>query len=181
MYRVLVRAVTEKTQLIPLWVAMAFLIHPITTETVTYISGRASGLMAFWYLLALFFYIKATECPRRHLAGRMYYVGAMASFLLSLASKETAMTFPMALLLWDLVVRRLKGAALRQVVLFLSIAILVRPVDRWDHHVGTPALYLSCPVQPRYPPLWDNALSQIHTVVYALLLFFAPWKLESRS
>ena len=175
-YRVLVRTVTEKTQHIPLWVAMAFLIHPITTETVTYVSGRASGLMAFWYLLALFFYIKATECPRRHLAGRMYYVGAMASFLLSLASKETAVTFPMALLLWDLVVRRLKGAALRQAFYSYQLpfwfVLLMVGTMMWGHPRYTYLAQFSLDIRP----VWDNVLSQIHTVAYALLLFFAPWK-----
>ncbi len=38
-------------------------------------------------------------------------------FLLSLGSKETAMTFPLALLLWDVAIRRLDGAALRNAFL----------------------------------------------------------------
>ncbi|GAC1399084.1 MAG: membrane protein [Chloroflexota bacterium] len=175
-YRVLRRAVTEKTPDIPLWVAMAFLVHPITTETVTYVSGRASGLMAFWYLLALFSYIKATEGPRGHLAGRMYYVGAIASFLLSLASKETAMTFPIALLLWDLVVRRLKGAALRQAFYsyqlpFWFVLLMVGSM-MWGHPRYAYLAQFSLNVRP----VWDNVLSQIHAVVYALLVFFSPWK-----
>ena len=52
-YLILTRAVTKESKHIPFWTAVLFLIHPIQTETVTYISGRASGLMAFFYLLAL--------------------------------------------------------------------------------------------------------------------------------
>ncbi|HEY6262071.1 MAG TPA: hypothetical protein VIW47_10790, partial [Nitrospiraceae bacterium] len=37
----------------------------------------------------------------------------MTSFFLSLASKETAVVFPLALLLWDTLVRRLRGASLQ--------------------------------------------------------------------
>ncbi len=29
-------------------------------------------------------------------------------------------------------------------------------------------------------PLWNNFLSEIHAVAYAVLLFFIPWKLEHR-
>jgi hypothetical protein len=52
-YRILTTAVRDERSSVPFWTALVFLIHPIATETVTYISGRASGLMAFLYLLAL--------------------------------------------------------------------------------------------------------------------------------
>ena len=66
-YAILKRAVEEGST-IPFWTALIFAIHPIATETVTYISGRASGLMAFFYLLAFFLYVRAWEAPvtRRH-------------------------------------------------------------------------------------------------------------------
>jgi protein O-mannosyl-transferase len=177
-YRILLRAVTEQTQFVSLWVAVLFLVHPIATETVTYISGRASGLMAWWYLLALFFYIKTTECPSGNFAGRMYYVGAIASFLLSLASKETAVTFPIALLLWDLLVRRLNSAALRTAVRYdhlpFWLVLLIAGAIMWSHPRYTYLAQFSLDIRPP----WDNALSQIHAVIYALLLFFEPWKLN---
>jgi len=175
-YRILLRAVTEQTQFVPLWVAVLFLIHPVATETVTYISGRASGLMAWWYLLALFFYIKTTECSRGKCVGRIYYAGAIASFVLSLASKETAITFPMALLLWDFLVRRLNGTALRTAIRddhlpFWLILLIVGSI-MWSHPRYTYLMQFSLDIRP----LWDNALSQIHAVTYALLLLFLPWK-----
>jgi tetratricopeptide (TPR) repeat protein len=175
-YRILLRAVTEQTQFVPLWVAVLFLIHPVATETVTYISGRASGLMAWWYLLALFFYIKTTECSRGKCVGRIYFAGAIASFVLSLASKETAITFPMALLLWDFLVRRLDGAALRTAIRddhlpFWLILLIVGSI-MWSHPRYTYLIQFSLDIRP----LWDNALSQIHAVTYALLLLFLPWK-----
>lgn len=42
---------------IAFWTAALFLAHPIATETVTYISGRATGLMAFFYLAAVLCYL----------------------------------------------------------------------------------------------------------------------------
>jgi tetratricopeptide (TPR) repeat protein len=175
-YRILTRAVTEDTRHVPFWTALLFLIHPIQTETVTYISGRASGLMAFWYLLALFLYLKQREHQDDRRVSRLYLFGTVTSFFLSLASKETAMTFPLALFLWDVAIRRLDGAALRRTFLsdqlpfwlvLLSVAALA-----WWHPRYSALAQFSLGIRP----LWDNLLSELHAVAYALLLFFCPWK-----
>jgi tetratricopeptide (TPR) repeat protein len=174
-YLILARAVTEKTQSIPFWTALLFLIHPITTETVTYISGRASGLMAFFYLVAFFLYIKASEHQDAMKIRRLYLSGAVVSLILSLGSKETAATFPLTLLLWDLLIRRRRDTSFRTTILsgHLPFWIVLLLAAAW-------AL-----VHPRYTvlaqfsftlrPFWDNMLSELHATAYALVLFFSPW------
>ena len=175
-YRILTRAVTEETRLVPFGAAFLFLIHPIQTETVTYISGRASGLMAFYYLLAFFLYIKASECQGAGSAGRVYSVGAVLSLLLSLASKEMAMTFPLALLLWDVLIRRLSGVSLRAAILsrHLPFWLILGIVGLWAlvHPHYSALAQFSLGIRP----LWDNLLSELHAAAYAILLFFFPWK-----
>lgn len=175
-YWILSRGVTEETRHIPFWTALLFLIHPIQTETVTYISGRATGLMSFFYLLAFFFYIKASEVQDASKAYRLYLSGAIASFVLSLGSKETAMTFPLALLLWDMVIYRLRGPSLRAAVLSRHLAfwivLLLTAGWAWSH----PRYSFLAQVSFTLRPLWDNFLSQVHATAYALMLFFCPWK-----
>jgi len=175
-YRILTHVATEEMRYVPFWTALLFLIHPIQTETVTYISGRASGLMAFWYLLALFFYIIRTEHHDNRDVSRLYLFGAVTSFLLSLGSKETAMTFPLALLLWDVLIRRLKGpslrAAIRSSYLPFWLLLLLVAGWAWSHPRYTALAQFSLGIRP----LWDNLLSEMHAVAYALLLFFSPWK-----
>jgi hypothetical protein len=175
-YRILTRAVTEETKYVPFLTALVFLVHPITTETVTYISGRASGLMAFWYLLALFLYIKESDGTSGHVIGRLYRAGAVLCFILSLLSKETAITFPLALFLWDVVVRRLRGAALRTTLvsshLPFWLILCVAGIAAWNHPRYTELAQFSFGIRP----LWDNLLSELHAATVALLLFFSPWK-----
>lgn len=77
--------------LTPIVAAALFALHPMQTEAVTYVSGRSSVLMATFYLLAVLSY----------LANRPWPLTALA-FLLALASKETAVTLPAALLLIEL-------------------------------------------------------------------------------
>lgn len=174
--RILTRAVTEEIRHVPFWTALLFLLHPIQTETITYISGRASGLMAFWYLLALFLYIKGSEDTSSRVIHHLYRAGALFCFMLSLASKEPAVTFPLALLLWDVVVRRLRGDALRGTVLTSHspfwLIIVAAGVLAWRHPRYADLAHFSFALRP----LWDNLLSEIHAADYALLLFLCPWK-----
>ena len=175
-YRILARAVSEETQSVPFWTALLFLIHPIQTETVTYISGRASGLMAFFYLFALALYVQAVARERAGFPHLSYVFGAIFSFVLALGSKETAMTFPLALLLWDVLIRQLDGAAFRK--RFLSshlpfwFVLLVWVAWAWWHPRYSALAQFSLDVRP----LWDNLLSELNAITYALFLFICPWE-----
>ena len=93
-YAILKMAVEEGAT-IPFWTALIFAIHPIATETVTYISGRASGLMAFFYLFALFLYVRAWDVPASRRPVSRW--AALGLWILSIGSKETAVTLPLIL------------------------------------------------------------------------------------
>ncbi len=97
-FLIVTRAVNEVTRHIPFWTALLFLIHPIQTETVTYISGRASGLMAP--------VVPTGALPVHQSIGGHKRSGDRQSCIRpppfsvscwSVASKEPAVTFPLAL------------------------------------------------------------------------------------
>jgi tetratricopeptide (TPR) repeat protein len=142
---------------------------------VTYISGRASGLMAFLYLLALFLYIQASDESETEHYRRFYLWGAVASFTLSIGSKESAVTLPVILLLWEVLNRRLHGPALRSAILSRHspfwIMVLVAAAWAWTHPRYTALAQFSFDIRP----IRDHLLSQVHAVAYAILLFFTPW------
>jgi tetratricopeptide (TPR) repeat protein len=94
------------------WAALLFLTHPIACETVTYVSGRASGLSAFLVLLALALYTRATTVRDGSAIRPLPYAGALAAFALALAAKETAAALPLLLLVWDAIVRRVPAGGL---------------------------------------------------------------------
>jgi tetratricopeptide (TPR) repeat protein len=70
--------------------ALLFALHPANTEAVTYISGRSSSMMAFFYLASVLAYLRGA--PRWL---------SPALFAAALATKEVAVTLPFALLLCD--------------------------------------------------------------------------------
>lgn len=75
--------------------ALLFALHPIHTEAVSYISGRSSSLMALFYLGGMLCYLAG-----RQRQSRWYlHVVTPLLFVAALAVKETALTFPLALLL----------------------------------------------------------------------------------
>jgi protein O-mannosyl-transferase len=175
-YSILSSAVTEKDSSIPFWAALLFLVHPIATETVTYISGRASGLMTFFYLFAFLLYIKASEQSQTLTLRLLYLSGAVASFMLAIGSKETAVMLPVILLLWDTLIRRLNGPDLRDAILVrhspLWVSLLLAALWAWSHPRYTALAQFSFGIRP----LWDHLLTQVHAILYSLVLCFTPWK-----
>ncbi|MBH0198827.1 MAG: tetratricopeptide repeat protein [Nitrospira sp.] len=175
-YRILTRVVTEELKHVPFWTALLFLVHPIQTEAVTYISGRASSLMAFFSLLALALYDDAAVRRRQAKPYGPYLVGALVSFICALGSKETAMTLPIALLLWDWLVRQVNGVTLRQTVLSVHLPFWVVLMAATTGATWHPRYSTLAQFSLEIRPLWDNFLSQLNAVTYALLLLFCPWK-----
>ncbi|MFH1867418.1 MAG: tetratricopeptide repeat protein [Candidatus Omnitrophota bacterium] len=72
-----------------------FVVHPIHTEAVAYISGRADPLAAVFILLALISYIKSIQPGSKRL-----YLLALLSYTAALFSRESALIFPLILLLY---------------------------------------------------------------------------------
>jgi tetratricopeptide (TPR) repeat protein len=75
------------------WLALAtaliWMVHPLQTSSVTYIIQRAESLMGLFYLLTLCCVIRG------------WYAGAIAACALGMATKETMVTAPLAVLLYD--------------------------------------------------------------------------------
>jgi tetratricopeptide (TPR) repeat protein len=173
-YTILTRTLREQPSPIPFWTALLFLIHPLTSETVTYISGRASGLMSFFYLLALFLYVRWFDQPAER--RWVYLSGAVASFVLSIGSKEAAVTLPIILLLWDTLIRRLHGSDTRAAMLPRHspfwLVLLLAAIWAWYHPRYTALAQFSSEIRP----VWDHMLSQGHVLVYSLGLYFTSWR-----
>ncbi len=76
--------------------AAIWTIHPLNTESVTYIIQRAESLVAFWLLLTLTLFALWIRLGRPALL-----IGAILSSLAGMASKEVMITAPFVALLYD--------------------------------------------------------------------------------
>lgn len=78
--------------------SVVFAIHPVQTEAVTWVSGRANVLFLFFFLLAFLAHVR-----NRQEGGRpLYYCLCLAFYLCGLLSKEMAIVLPLILILYDL-------------------------------------------------------------------------------
>ncbi len=78
-------------------VAVLWIVHPLQTEAVTYVSQRAESLMGLFYLLTLYCFILGAESPR---AG-LWFTLSIVVCLLGMATKEVMVTAPLMVLLYD--------------------------------------------------------------------------------
>ena len=104
-----------RKKLIALLSAFFFLIHPLQTEAVTYISGRGDPLVVLFMLLSLLFFLKSKPLnplrgstskylevePLSTVSKRWVWItGSLASLILALLSRETAIIFPFLLMVF---------------------------------------------------------------------------------
>jgi len=96
--------------LLALAVAVIWVVHPLQTEAVTYISQRAESLMGLFYLLTLYCFIRSQDSGDRSqemqsgfrpLTSGLWMLASIFSCLLGVLSKEIIVTAPVMVLLYD--------------------------------------------------------------------------------
>jgi tetratricopeptide (TPR) repeat protein len=94
------RAGNQVYSWVPFLTVLIWLVHPIQTQSVTYIVQRMNSLATMFYMLSLLFYAKARlvekSGPRALLFG-----GCMLAGILSLGSKQIAATLPFFIFLYE--------------------------------------------------------------------------------
>ena len=111
--------------------ALIFLVYPLNTEAVDYVSGRADVMYAFFLLLSLIFYFNFSQAQEKKKKIINYFAAAIF-FILSLLTKETAVVLPFLVLLVELIFiseksgwEKLKNAARNTWPLFAILIIYI--------------------------------------------------------
>jgi Flp pilus assembly protein TadD len=77
-------------------VALLWTVHPMQTESVSYVSQRAESMMGLFYLLTLYCVIRASVSE-----SILWPLSAVLACALGMASKEVMVTAPLMILLYD--------------------------------------------------------------------------------
>lgn len=80
-------------------VALLWVIHPLQTEGVTYVTQRTESLMGLFYLLTLYCALRGRDSPRPV----FWHAAAIVACCLGMATKEVMVTAPVLVLLHDAV------------------------------------------------------------------------------
>lgn len=78
-------------------IALLWAVHPLQTESVTYLVQRAESLGGLWLLLAVYGFLRGMQSPNP----RLWFTAAVAACLAGAATKETAAVAPLIVLLYD--------------------------------------------------------------------------------
>ena len=83
-------------------IAVLWTVHPLQTESVTYLVQRAESLMGLFYLLTLYGFIRCAEQPAGDDAPRSAWAWVSVSCcFLGMASKEVMVSAPLIVFLYD--------------------------------------------------------------------------------
>ena len=176
-------------------VALLWTLHPLQTEAVTYVIQRVESLMALFFLLTFYAYIRAASAARP----RRWQVAAVAACLLGMATKEVMVTAPVLILLYDRTFvagtfgaawRRRGGLHLSLAATWLVLLVLVAstgwnrggaagfnvgvtPLAYWLTQFEAVARYLGLSLWP-HPQVFDYGTFWVHgageMAVYALVV-----------
>jgi|SaaInlStandDraft_7_1057024.scaffolds.fasta_scaffold11774_2 protein O-mannosyl-transferase len=150
--------------------AILFTINPLNTETVTYISGRASGMAGFFFLSAMLLFILGSLGK---FLGKtlLFYSLSLIAFIAALLSKETSITFPAVIILYDLCfMKSERWIPFKSRMFFLYLPITLTPL----------ALLIFQPFLQHHITTWagkfdlNYATAQTQVIGYAFKLCFFP-------
>jgi tetratricopeptide (TPR) repeat protein len=167
--------------------SLLWAVHPVQTQSVTYIVQRMTSLSAFFYLLAFVLYIQGRKEMEegRRLGSRSrlsyWYLGSGIAALLSLGSKETAITLPMMIALYDFLFfcRGDRGKIKKAAPIYLALLVATGAIALfylWGATGAFGALQEGISKQYGVDQIpWDlRLMTESRVLIYYLSLLFFP-------
>jgi tetratricopeptide (TPR) repeat protein len=154
--------------------ALIWTLHPLQTESVTYIVQRAESQMGLLYLLTLYSFIRGAEAKGPGM--RTWFALSVAACLLGMATKEVMASAPLVVLLYDraFLAGSLPEAWRRRWPVYAGLAstwLVLAYLVLSEHGRGGTAGFGT-----RVTPL-DYAMTQFSAIVHYLRLCFLPYPL----
>jgi hypothetical protein len=164
----------EKAKWMALFGALLFGVHPIQTETVTYIISRSELLAAFFYLGAILLFISGAQTGKWR-----YYAASFLSSVLAMGSKEWAVTLPAVIFLYDYLI--LSEGNIRTVLsrwgayllLLLPLAVVLRTLDLFSGEKGSAGFGIGTSSNRPLTP-WTYLLTSFNVIWTYVRLLFLP-------
>ena len=159
---------------ISFFAAAIWMVHPLQTQSISYIVQRMNSLAAMFYILSFLLYVHFRMNPLKRSKGWLLS-GCILAGILALGTKENAATLPFFLILYEwyffenLSLKWLKAHIPRLAGLFLLLAIIALiylGVDPLDKILATYEIRNFTPTQ--------RILTELRVVIFYISLFLWP-------
>ncbi len=153
--------------------ALLWLVHPLQTQSVTYIIQRMNSLASLFYLLSFIFYIRA-RISKKTIIRIIFAFGSLSAGLLAIGSKENGVMLPLFIILYEwyffqdlrIHFKKQHYAALFLVLLFLAGAVFF--------YLGPNPLKIISSYSGRDFTLQERLFTQLRVVLLYVSLVFFP-------
>jgi protein O-mannosyl-transferase len=151
-----------------------WLVHPIQTQTVSYIVQRMNGMAAMFYILSLLLYIKARLSNPKS-KKLVLFSGCIISGALSLGSKEIAATLPFFIFLYEwYFFQSLSFKWLKQNSVYLICLLSAGIFVLFFYLGGHPIERILSSYRYRDFTLYQRVLTEYRVVMYYISLIIFP-------
>lgn len=168
----------KRVRILALLSGLLFVVHPIQTQAVTYIIQRTTSLAALFYLAALCFYAKARILQYANnlsLAQNIFYCCSLITATAAMFTKETAITLPFAVMLYEFCFFK-KGGSInwKPVIPFLPMLFIIPLTMLFTHSVNFLELHRAIEPASDISPL-NYLLTEFRVLATYLRLLFLPF------
>ena len=181
---------------LPFLAALIFLVHPVQTQAVTYITQRMASLAGLLYITALIFYLKANLVKQnvssrggKFASGAKFWILVSFSLMLSLLAfltKENTYTLPITMLLIQylfftpsikgVIKKALPAVPALLLAFFIAIASYTQWIQlgnlNWKTLLSAETLQGSFGIFNGFS--WSYLLTQFKVIIYYIRLLFLP-------
>jgi protein O-mannosyl-transferase len=159
---------------ISFFTAFIWLVHPLQTQTVSYIVQRMNCMAAMFYILSLLLYIKARLVDSKRIKLALF-IGCLLSGLLSLGSKEIAASLPFIIFLYEwYFFQDINLNWLKRNTIYLFCFIFIITIIVFFYLDGHPIEKILSTYNYRDFSLWQRVLTEFRVVIYYISLIIFP-------
>lgn len=163
---------------IPFFISAVFLLHPVQTQAVDYIIQRAVLLVAFFYISSLSLYARARIEAKDKKTFLIYYCGSLLMAFVAMFCKETAISLPFMVCLYEFAfLREKKEGSLKFLIPFFIVALVIPLVLLASRSVDFKDMKLAVEAGPNLPA-GHYLLTQPRVALTYLRLVFLPLALN---
>lgn len=165
---------------VALFTSLIFIVHPIQTQSVTYIVQRMTSMGGMFYLLSMVLYVKGRLSSGN---GRfVYFASAGLTYLLGIFSKENVAILPLFVLLYEFYFFQNLTVSPKGKKVFLTLALIVGLIALVGLAVWGKRYYelIIEGYKIRDFTLVERVLTQFRVVLYyvTLLIYPHPFRLN---